>query len=64
MKIRGKVDRGLRTNFSIKGDETLMIGIKFCVPALDELKWKILDKVHSFAYAMQPKCTEMYHALR
>lgn len=64
MKIRKEVDRGLRKNFSIKGYETSMIGTKFCVLALDELKWKILNEAHSFAYAMHLKSTEMYHILR
>lgn len=48
MKIRRGVDQSIRTNFSIRGDGALRIGIKFYVLALDELKREILDEAYSF----------------
>lgn len=64
MKIRGEVDQGLRTDFTIRGDETFMIGIRHFVPTMDELKREILDVAYSFVYARRIGSIKMYHTLR
>ena len=41
-----------------------MIGSRLCVPATEELKWKILEEAHSSTYSMHPSSTKMYRTLK
>ena len=63
MSMRRKVEEGEQSDFAIREDEALVIGSRLCVPAAEELKGKILGEAHSFAYAMLPGSTKMYHML-
>ena len=42
----------------------MMMGHRLCVPDVGELKKEIMEETHSFAYAMHPGSTKMYHTLR
>ena len=52
MKIRNEVDYEQRMNFSVRGDRALVIGIKLCVPANEELKREIFYEAHNYAFVM------------
>ena len=41
-----------------------MMGHWLCVPDVGEIKKEIMEEAHSFAYAMHPGSTKMYHILR
>ena len=64
MSMRKKVEEGEQLDFAIRGDGALMIGSRLCVPATKELKRKILEEAHSYAYAMHPGSTKMYRTLK
>ncbi|KAJ4718964.1 Retrotransposon protein, putative, Ty3-gypsy subclass [Melia azedarach] len=63
-KLKKEVRDGLRTDFSLKDDEMLVMGSRLCVPNDLELKKQILEEAHSSAYAMHPGSTKMYRNLR
>ncbi|KAJ4704868.1 Retrotransposon protein, putative, Ty3-gypsy subclass [Melia azedarach] len=63
-KLKKEVRDGLRTNFSLKDDEILVMGSRLCVPNDLELKKQILEEAYSSAYAMHPGSTKMYRNLR
>ena len=64
MSMRKKVEEGEQSDFSIRDDGALVIGSRLCVPTTEELKRKILEEAHSFAYAMHPGSTKMYRTLK
>ena len=37
---------------------------KFCVPKVDELRNRVLEKDHGSHYSIHPVSTKMYHDLR
>ena len=41
-----------------------MMGHRLCVLDVGGLKREIMEEAHSFAYAMHPGSTKMYHTLR
>ncbi|KAJ4706775.1 Retrotransposon protein, putative, Ty3-gypsy subclass [Melia azedarach] len=63
-KLKKEVRDGLRTDFSLKDDEMLVMGSRLCVPNDLELNKQILEEAHSSAYAMHPGSTKMYRNLR
>ncbi|KAJ4710029.1 Retrotransposon protein, putative, Ty3-gypsy subclass [Melia azedarach] len=63
-KLKKEVRVGLRTDFSLKDDEMLVMGSRLCVPNDLELKKQILEEAHNSAYAMHPGSTKMYRNLR
>ena len=64
MKLRSKIEAGQQSNFTLRGDGTLVLGQRLCVPDVIELKKEIMEKAHSSAYAMHLGSTKMYWTLR
>ena len=64
MKLRSKIEAGQQSNFTFRGDGTLVLGQRLCVPDVIELKKEIMEEAHSSAYAMHPGSTKMYRTLR
>ena len=64
MKLRSKIEAGQQSNFTLRGDGTLVLGQRLCVPDVIELKKEIREEAHSSAYAMHPGSTKMYRTLR
>lgn len=54
----------MRTDSTLKTDETLVMGKRLCVSNNSELKKQISKEAHSSAYAMHPGSTKMYRTLR
>ena len=50
--------------FQVHEDGSLRFGNRLCVPKNSELKKKILEEAHSFAYTRHPGGTKMYRDLR
>ena len=64
MKLRSKIEAGQQSNFTLRGNGTLVLGQRLCVPDVIELKKEIMEEAHSSAYAMHPGSTKMYRTLR
>ena len=64
MKLRSKIEAGQQSNFTLRGDGTLVLGQRLCVPDVIELKKEIMEEAHSSAYAMHRGSTKMYQTLR
>ena len=64
MKLRSKIEAGQQSNFTLRGDGTLVLGHRLCVPDVIELKKEIMEEAHSSAYAMHPGSTKMYRTLK
>ena len=64
MKLRSKIEAGQQNNFTLRGDGTLVLGQRLCVPDVIELKKEIMEEAHSSAYAMHPGSTKMYRTLK
>ena len=64
MKLRSKIEAGQQSNFTLRGDGTLVLGQRLCVPDVIELKKEIMEEAHSSAYGMHPGSTKMYRTLR
>ena len=64
MKLRSKIKAGQQSNFTLRGDGTLVLGQRLSVPDVIELKKEIMEEAHSSAYAMHPRSTKMYRTLR
>ena len=64
MKLRSKIEAGQQSNFTLRGNGTLVLGQRLCVPDVIELKKEILEEAHSSAYVMHPGSTKMYRTLR
>ena len=64
MKLRSKIEAGQQSNFTLRGDGTLVLGQRLCVPDVIELKKEIMEEAHSSAYAMHPGSTKMYRTLK
>lgn len=58
--LKEAVQNGLRPNFFIRKDGTLMFGNRLCVPNDEALKLEIMDEAHSSAYAVHPGGTKMF----
>ena len=64
IKLKREAESGQLKGFSVLTDGTLMMGHRFCVPDVVELKKDIMEEAHSSAYVMHPGSTKMYHILR
>ena len=64
IKLKREAESGQLKGFSVRPDDTLMMGHRLCVPDVGELKKEIMEEAHSFAYARHPGSTKMYHTLR
>ena len=64
MKLRSKIEAGQQSNFTLRGNGTLVLGQRLCVPDVIELKKEIMEEAHSSAYAMHPGSTKMYRTLK
>ena len=64
IKLKREAEFGQLKGFSVRADGTLMMGHRLCVPDVGELNKEIMEQAHSFAYAMHPGNTKMYHTLR
>ena len=64
MKLRSKIEAGQQSNFTLRGDGTLVLDQRLCVPGVIELKKEIMEEAHSSAYAMHPGSTKMYRTLK
>ena len=64
IKLKREFESRQLKGFSIRADDTLVMGHRLCVPDVGGLKKEIMEKAHSSAYAMQPGSTKMYHTLR
>ena len=64
MKLRSKIEARQQSNFTLRGDVTLVLGKRLCVPYVIELKKEIMEEAHSSSYAMHPGSTKMYRTMR
>ena len=64
MKLRSKIKAGQQSDFTLRGDGTLALGQRLCVPDVIELKKEIMEEAHSSAYVMHPGSTKMYRTLK
>ena len=64
MKLRSKIEAGQQSNFTLRGDGTLVLGQRLSVPGVIELKKEIMEEAHSSAYVMHPGSTKMYRTLK
>ena len=64
MKLRSKIEAGQQSNFTLRGDGTLVLGHRLCVPNVIELKKEIMEEAYTSAYAMHPGSTKMYRTLK
>ncbi|CAL2228370.1 unnamed protein product [Prunus armeniaca] len=64
-RIRGEVESGTRTDYTIMEDEALVTRTRLCVPRNnDELKREIMAEAHCSTYSMHQGSTKMYRTLR
>ena len=59
-----KAQQGQSRAFVIDNEGTLHLGTRLCVPDVDELRKKIMEESHFFAYSIHPISTKMYHDLK
>ena len=59
-----EVQQGQSRDFVIDSEGTLRLGIRLCVPDIDELRKEIMEEAHFFAYSIHPGSTKMYHDLK
>ncbi|KAL5773512.1 hypothetical protein ACOSQ2_013436 [Xanthoceras sorbifolium] len=64
VKLKDKVESGQRTNILVRGDGTVTLGQRLCVPDVEELKREIMEETHSSAYAIHLGSTKMYRILK
>ena len=64
IKLKREAESGQLKGFSVLADGTLMMGHRLCVPDVGELNKEIMVEARSFAYAIHPGSTKMYHTLR
>ncbi|KAH9657944.1 Endonuclease [Citrus sinensis] len=64
LKLKEDVQKGLRTDFTVRDDGVLVMGNRLCVPDIKELKKEIMEEAHCSTYAMHPSSTKMYRTLR
>ena len=64
IKLTREAESWQLKGFSVLADGTLMMGHRWCVPDVVELKKEIMEEAHSSAYAMHPGSTKMYRTLR
>ncbi|KAH9679701.1 Endonuclease [Citrus sinensis] len=64
MKLKEDVQKGLRTNFTVRGDGVLVMGNRLCVPDIKDLKEVIMEEVPCSVYVMHPGSMKMYRTLR
>ena len=57
------MQQGQSRNFVIDSEGTLHLGIRLCVPDVDELRKEIME-AHFSAYSIHPGSTKMYHDLK
>ena len=64
VKLRGEVESGQRGDLSMREDGTVVMGQRLCVPDVGDMRRETMKEAHSFAYAMHPRSTKMYHTLK
>ena len=64
IKLKSKIEAGQQSNFTLRGDGTLVLGQRLCAPGVIELKKEIMEEAHSSAYAMHPGSTKIYKTLK
>ena len=64
MKLRGEVESGQRGDLSLRKDGTVVMGQRLCMPDVGDVRREIMEEAHSFANAMHPGSTKMYHTLK
>ena len=64
MKLISKIEARQQSNFTLRGNGTLVLGQRLCVPDAIELKKEIMEEAHSSAYVMNLGSTKMYQTLR
>ena len=64
MKLRSKIEAGQQSNFTLRGNGTLVLGQRLCVKDVIELNKEIMEEAHLSAYVMHPGSTKMYRTLR
>ena len=47
MKLRSKIEPRQQSNFTLRGDGTLVLSQRLCVPDVIELKKEIMEEAHS-----------------
>ena len=64
MELKESVLRKLNVSFSLGRDGVLRYQGRLCVPNVDGLKNRILEKANGSRYSMLVGLTKMYHELR
>ncbi|KAL0311461.1 UNVERIFIED_CONTAM: Transposon Ty3-G Gag-Pol polyprotein [Sesamum angustifolium] len=64
LRMREKLKRGKKSNFSVRADGVIMNGERIGVPDADGLRKEILQEAHNAPYAMHPGTTKMYRNLK
>ncbi|XP_070036442.1 uncharacterized protein [Nicotiana tomentosiformis] len=64
MVLRETVLRGSAKEVTIGADGIMRLQARLCVPNVDGLRKKILEKAHNSQYSIHPGATKMYRDLR
>ena len=64
MQIKKDVGQQKVMLFEIGGDAILIFQGRLCIPNVDGLRERILNKVHTSRYIIHPGSTKMYHDLK
>ncbi|KAK4385928.1 Transposon Ty3-I Gag-Pol polyprotein [Sesamum angolense] len=64
LRMRERLKRGKKSNFSVRADGVIVKGERVGVPDVDGLRKKILQEAHNAPYAMHPGTTKMYRNLK
>ena len=59
-----EVQQGQSKDFVVDREGTLRLGMRLCVPDMDELRKKIMEEAHFSAYSIHTGSTKMYHDLK
>ena len=63
-KLCKDVRSGKAKELSCNKEGILMFGNKLYIPHVDELRREIIEKAHYSEYAIHPRSTKMYKALK
>ena len=59
-----EVQQGQSRDFVVDREGTLCLGMRLCVPDVNELRKEIMEEAHFYAYSIHLGSTKMYHDLK
>ena len=63
-RVRAELPPESDSGFRVRDDGVLMFRERICVPAMEQLRQKILTEAHTSAYSIHPGTTKMYRGVR